>query len=194
MTPWTAVRGIGLNPRVLGSNPSRLTSNRRSEWALGGLSGGSKRGRLTATETATTVALGGAEPTPSTQSTAQRTKPLPGFSRGDRIAVVGDAAHAMLPFGGMGASGARRRRNDDGGPRRVRARCAESVSRLRTSAREARPHGSVECLLEGFAMLKARRIPLEVRTLVGVCPDPFPHSTYGTLQERALDRFLRKPP
>lgn len=113
------------------------------------------------------------------------------------IALLGDAAHAMLPFGGMGASMAMEdavvlvdelvrsgRRSPPHALRRYERRRRRRVSMVQLNAR-----------LKGAAMLKAGAFPLRVRTKLGICPDPVrPFSPRHTWQERVLDGFLSSSP
>ena len=114
------------------------------------------------------------------------------------VALLGDAAHAMLPFGGMGASMAMedavvlvdelaqtaRRKGPPHALHRYERRRRRRVGMVQLNAR-----------LKGAAMLKAGALPLRVRAKLGICPDPVrPFSRRHTWQERVLDGFLSSRP
>ncbi|WP_394821264.1 FAD-dependent monooxygenase [Pendulispora albinea] len=112
----------------------------------------------------------------------------------NRVGLLGDAAHAMLPFGGMGASMAmedalvlseelRQHPVRRAFPRYVRRR-VRRVWPVQFNAR-----------MKGIAMLRAKHIPLGVRSLQGVMRDPASFiGPYATWQERVLDALISANP
>lgn len=112
------------------------------------------------------------------------------------VALLGDAAHAMLPFGGMGASMAfedavvlaehlTAARPSDGG-------VAMALRRYERRRRwRVRPI-QFNAWLKGLTMFRGDRVPLGLRTASAICRDPL--MQYDSYQERVLDGFLASSP
>lgn len=114
----------------------------------------------------------------------------------DRIALLGDSAHAMLPFGGMGASMA----FEDAvvlaeqlaGARPASGGIATALRRYERRRRwRVRPI-QFNAWVKGLAMFRAERVPVGIRAASAICRDPL--MTYGSYQERILDGFLASEP
>lgn len=114
----------------------------------------------------------------------------------DRIALLGDSAHAMLPFGGMGASMAFEdavvlaeyltvARPATGG-------IATGLKRYERRRKwRVRPI-QFNAWMKGLAMFRAERVPVGIRAASAICRDPL--MQYGSYQERILDGFLASAP
>lgn len=114
-----------------------------------------------------------------------------------RVALLGDAAHAMLPFGGMGASMAfedavvlaeelARAGTADPGALAQALRRYERRRRWRV-----RPI-QFNAWIKGVAMLRAEALPLRWRAATAIAPDPL--FRYDSYQERVLNMLLSSSP
>jgi 2-polyprenyl-6-methoxyphenol hydroxylase-like FAD-dependent oxidoreductase len=115
-----------------------------------------------------------------------------GSAGAGRVTLLGDAAHAMLPFGGMGASMAFEdavvlsEEIGAGGELTAALRRYERRRRFRVRSIQW------NAWIKGVAMLRAERLPLSWRSAVAVAADPL--RRYGSYQERVLDMLLSSSP
>lgn len=118
-----------------------------------------------------------------------------------RVVLLGDAAHAMLPFGGMGASmafedaavlAAELAPLADG--RAPAAGDAVAAALRRYQRRRGLRVRSIQlnARLKGQAMLRGGRLPLSLRAATAIAPDPL--LQYDSYQERVLDYLLSSSP